>query len=182
MARWIVTGAPGAGKTTVLDHLAARGYHVVPESARREIAERLARGLPPRPDPVSFVRAVLARDRAASSATTSGTVLFDRGLPDTLGSALGVGPHDEAEIRAELRIVPFEPRVLLFPPWPEIYRTDSERDQSYTEAVIVDGMIRRYYTRFGFELLEIPRSSVEARADHVAAIVGPPAAGEPQEA
>lgn len=179
MARWIVTGAPGAGKTTVLEHLATLGYRVVPESARREIAERLARGLPPRPDPVSFVRAVLARDRAASTAANEGTVLFDRGLPDTLGSALVVGLHDEDEVRAELRRRPFEPRVLLFPPWPQIYRTDSERDQTYTEAVVVDGLIRRYYARFGFELLEIPRGTVEARAAHVAEIVGPP---EPQDA
>ena len=44
--RFVVTGGPGGGKTTLLDALAARGHRVAPEAARRIIKKRLAAGLP----------------------------------------------------------------------------------------------------------------------------------------
>mgnify|MGYP001996746728 CR=1 FL=1 len=49
--RFVVTGGPGGGKTTLLDALAARGHRVAPEAARRIIKKRLAAGLSPRPSP-----------------------------------------------------------------------------------------------------------------------------------
>ncbi|WP_435102063.1 AAA family ATPase [Arhodomonas sp. AD133] len=39
--RFVITGGPGAGKTTVLATLEERGYHCVPESAREMIRCRL---------------------------------------------------------------------------------------------------------------------------------------------
>ena len=57
--RFVVTGGPGGGKTTILTALAERGYNFAPESARRIIKERLAAGLSPRPDPVPFAHEIL---------------------------------------------------------------------------------------------------------------------------
>ena len=75
-----VSGGPGAGKTTTLDALAARGFAVVPEVARAVIAERLAAGLSPRPDPLTFASAILERDMAQYEAADRlvGPVFFDR--------------------------------------------------------------------------------------------------------
>ncbi|MBT13409.1 MAG: hypothetical protein CMI02_15405 [Oceanospirillaceae bacterium] len=42
--RFVVTGGPGGGKSTLLDALAERGYRIAPEAARRLIKERLAAG------------------------------------------------------------------------------------------------------------------------------------------
>ena len=48
MKRFILTGAPGAGKTSILRALAAGGYAVVPEAATDVMTARLA---PARPSP-----------------------------------------------------------------------------------------------------------------------------------
>jgi predicted ATPase len=42
MKRFILTGAPGAGKTSILRALAAGGYAVVPEAATDVVTARLA--------------------------------------------------------------------------------------------------------------------------------------------
>ena len=42
MKRFILTGAPGAGKTSVLRALAAAGYPVIEEAATDVMAARLA--------------------------------------------------------------------------------------------------------------------------------------------
>jgi predicted ATPase len=62
MHRIIITGGPGAGKTTLLGELARMGYRTVPESARAIIAERIAKGQTPRPEPLAFAQEILRRD------------------------------------------------------------------------------------------------------------------------
>ena len=45
MRRFILTGAPGAGKTSILNALAAKGYATVPEAATDVIAQEAAKGI-----------------------------------------------------------------------------------------------------------------------------------------
>src|SRR5215467_5300702 len=85
--RFVMTGGPGAGKTTVLQALAARGYPHAEESARVIIRERLARGLSPRPPLAQFGHEILQRDiaRYRETRATEFFVFFDRGIVDVLG-------------------------------------------------------------------------------------------------
>lgn len=45
MRRYVLTGAPGAGKTALVDVLSERGYPVVAEAATDVILQRQARGV-----------------------------------------------------------------------------------------------------------------------------------------
>ena len=68
MRRYIITGAPGAGKTTIVTALRERGYPVVDEAATDVIAREQAAGprraVDARP---GFVDAILACRAGASS-------------------------------------------------------------------------------------------------------------------
>jgi predicted ATPase len=85
--RFVITGGPGAGKTTILHALAARGYMCAAESARAIIRERLASGLSPRPPLAQFGNEILQRDiaRYRETRATAHPVFFDRGIVDALG-------------------------------------------------------------------------------------------------
>ena len=85
--RFVMTGGPGAGKTTILHALAARGYRYTAESARAIIRERLASGLSPRPPLEQFGHEILPRDiaRYRETRVTDHPVFFDRGIVDALG-------------------------------------------------------------------------------------------------
>jgi len=84
--RFIITGGPGAGKTTVLKALAARGYPDVAESARTIIRMRLEANLSPRPPLQQFVRDVLRMDltRYRETPVTITNVLTDYARVDRL--------------------------------------------------------------------------------------------------
>ena len=169
--RFVFAGGPGAGKTAVLDVLKARGFHCAPDNARAVIRARLDAGLPPRPAPRAFAEAVLDADIECYAAAAAGEVwFFERGVVDALGSLKGAAGIADAELERLLARYPYA-RVFLFPPWPEIYRTDDERDQTFTEAVRVFALTRAWYERCGYSTCEVPLLPVAERADFVEAEV-----------
>src|SRR5262245_25511747 len=90
MSLVVLTGAPGAGKTTVLHALEARGYAIVGDTPRSLIQERRKRGLSPRPqseaEREAVVREVLRIDieNYDCHATNPNHVFFERGVLDAL--------------------------------------------------------------------------------------------------
>jgi predicted ATPase len=171
MAKVVLTGGPGVGKTTLLAALRAAGHATVAESARAVIAERLARGLAPRPSPAEFAREVVRRDIAAYevSRPATGWVFFDRGLVDGLGLLSEAEPLADEELRAMLARYPFHPQAFVLPPWPQIYATDNERDQSFADCLRIHEAVLRWYRHCGITLHEVPRVPVEERVAFVLA-------------
>lgn len=164
--RFVVTGGPGAGKTTVLDKLAQDGFVCVPESARAIIKARRTAGLSPRPSAKRFASETLAMDidNYRQTVVTNQPVFFDRGLVDALGGMASQGALSEQEVDAYLQQYPLNRRVFILPPWPDIYCTDDERDQTYDESVVVYEKILGWYERHAYLMVEVPRRSVSERA------------------
>lgn len=169
MRRVILTGGPGVGKTTTLRELRALGHATVDESAREIIRERRALGLPPRPEPRAFAAELLRRDRQKHDRAMPGAALvfFDRGLVESVAMAREAALLSASEAAAELASVGFHAQVFLFPPWPEIYVNDAERDHSFGHCQRVHDALCRWYGACGFHLHEVPRGTPRARAEHV---------------
>jgi predicted ATPase len=165
----VLTGGPGAGKTALLASLASMGYATVEESARAIIAERLASGLSRRPSAPEFARQILTRDieKYVAQPRASKWVFFDRGLIDALGLLQEVSPMPSEDLEAMLTNYPFHRPVFVLPPWEAIYLNDAERDQTYTEAVMVYEKILRWYHCCRYHVHEVPRLPVIERARHV---------------
>ena len=53
--------------------------------------------------------------------------------------------------------------VFLLPPWEEIYTSDAERYESYEEASKIHQFLVDTYSKYGYELHEVPKTSVEER-------------------
>lgn len=164
--RFVVTGGPGAGKTTVLHALERDGFVCVPESARAIIKERRGAGLSPRPPAEQFARQVLERDidNYRRTAMTGKPVFFDRGLGDALGGLQHTGTLSATEVEAYLQEFPCNRTAFILPPWEEIYCTDDERDQTYEHSVRVHGDILGWYERNAYHMVEVPRLPVPDRA------------------
>jgi predicted ATPase len=170
-----ISGGPGAGKTTVLLELERRGFRCAAEVARQIIQEQARDGddaLPWR-DRERYCRLMLERSIASflEHAASAGTTFFDRGIPDTLCYARLIGSPLEDEIFAVCQQHRYAAQVFLAPPWREIYTTDTERKQTYDEAVRTYGLMVEAYEDCGYEVVEVPRVSAAQRADFVVSML-----------
>lgn len=78
-----------------------------------------------------------------------------------------VSPLPSSELESMLAAYPFHPTVFVLPPWEAIYATDSERDQTFADAVDVHDRVVQWYRSCGYMLHEVPRLPVARRAQHV---------------
>jgi len=167
----VITGGPGAGKTTLIEALAARGHAVKPEAGRAIIREQQAiggKGLP-WAGRALFAELMLAADLRshAEALAGRGLVFFDRGLPDVLGYLALCGlpvPRHAEEAARRLR---YHRTVFIAPPWRDIFGPDAERKQDFAEAERTYATLAETYPRYGYELVELPRTSVEERVAFV---------------
>jgi predicted ATPase len=140
--RFVITGAPGSGKTPILRELVRLGFIGVNEPAREIIAEQRAiggNGVYDK-DPQLFCDLMLERAIAGYRRLEGAgeAAFFDRGIPDMVGYAELFALDTSAALAAS-RQYRYAAPVFVLPAWPEIY---------------VD---------LGYTIIEVPRDSVEKR-------------------
>lgn len=168
---YVISGGPGAGKTTLLAALRQDGLMGVDEVSRQLIREQVALGSArvPWQDLAGFAELALARMVAQHrrAARHGGVTFFDRGIPDVLAYLAVAGLPVSPAHRAAAAAHRYQNPVLLAPPWPEIYVNDAERWQTFAEAETLYHALRATYRGLGYDVLELPRTSVAARVDFV---------------
>lgn len=172
----VVTGGPGSGKTTLLEALAGAGYAHTIEAGRAIIQDQTSINGPALParDPVLFAEMMLSWEfhsyRMAQG--LAGRIFFDRGVPDIAGYYRLIGrPVPEHVVRAA-RHFRYHRQVFAAPPWPEIFGHDTERKQTFDEAVRTYDAVTGAYRDFGYELIVLPCAPVSERVRFVLDRIG----------
>jgi predicted ATPase len=175
MKRFILTGAPGAGKTSILQALAASGYAVVPEAATDVVAARLALEEAGHwADPVFIDRiAALQRQRRQAPVRPGVTVqVHDRSAVCTVALAQYLGhpvpPLLEQEVAWATGDGSFDRRVFFVRLLGFIEAT-AVRRISYADSQAFERIHEDCYRRLGFDLVDVLAGSVTERAAAIGA-------------
>ena len=170
---FILTGAPGSGKTAILNRLIGE-FDCVDEPAREVLAEQRATGGRGTWDEDSslFVQLLLQRsiEKYETARRSGGTVVFDRGIPDCAVYSLQAGV-DTTQVLDAIDVYRYQPHVFFLEPWRSIYQTDEERIMSFDDTVWFSETLKELYGRSGYTLVEVPRGSVEDRAAFLRAMI-----------
>lgn len=173
---FVVTGGPGSGKSSLIDRLASLRFATAPEAGRAIIRDQLAIGGPALPwaDTGLFAELILSWELRSyrQAIATPGPVFLDRGVPDVLGYLYLLGADVPAHVRKAVDAFPYHRRVFIAPHWPEIYTHDEERKQSLGESERTHDAMARAYTECGYDLVPLPLTTIEERAEFVLTTLG----------
>jgi predicted ATPase len=173
---FVLTGGPGAGKTTLIDALGHAGFATTTEAGRAIIRDQLEIGGPAthQTDPALFAELMLAFDMQSyrKALKEPGPVFFDRGITELAGYHRMMSLPTPAHFRTAAERFRYNPKVFVAPPWPEIFANDSERKQSLGEAVRTHDAAVRIYAEFGYTIVPLPKTTVEERLRFVLADTG----------
>jgi predicted ATPase len=159
MRRFIITGAPGAGKTAILRQLERDGFGVVEEAATDVIAAAQAQGIVQPWTDALFVDAIVAlqRERQLEAASSTDEIQFhDRSAVCTAALAEYLGYARSPKLINELERISkeaiFERRVFFVRTLGFITRTEA-RQISFDESLRFERIHEDTYRDFGFDLI-----------------------------
>jgi predicted ATPase len=168
---FVVTGGPGAGKTSLIAELGRRGYASVEEAGRAIIRQQRAIGGTAlhTANRVLFRELMLGHmiEHYERAGTIEPPIFFDRGIPGLIGYCRLIGVPVPDHIRRAADVYRYNDTVFVTPPWPEIYAQDHERRQDFAEAVRTYEVVVEGYREAVYIPVELPKASVGERADFV---------------
>ena len=169
--RIVVSGGPGSGKTTLINHLESEGYTCMHEISRDVIIEAQKEGIEQLflENPMLFSKKLLEgrlnQFKDAESHTNQIT-FYDRGMPDVTAYMDYIDSHYPVNFSDICNINRYDLAFLL-PPWEAIYKQDNERYESFDQAETVYQFLVKGYQKYGYQVIEVPTGTIEDRTAYI---------------
>ena len=163
----VLTGAPGTGKSTLIDLLHSEGYYCMHEISREIIKEAQSQGIQNifLTDPIVFSEKILEqRIKQYKQTITSNKrfCFFDRGIPDITAYLDDSQIHATDIFKNAIHEHPYD-LVFVFPPWKKIYTQDRQRFETFKQAKQVHKAIVEAYKKTNSSIIIIPKDTPHNR-------------------
>lgn len=163
----VLAGGPSSGKTTLINALVEKGFICYPEISREVIKEAQKQGIDQLflEQPLLFSELLLqgrVKQHQEAHEEETNVVFLDRGIPDVLAYMHYIGDSYPKSFSDACENHRYH-KVFLLPPWKEIYVSDAERYENYEQAVLIHEHLEETYRNFGYDLVTIPKDTVENR-------------------
>jgi len=168
--KYVLTGGPGVGKTTILNILKEQGYTVLTEKARSiiEIEQQKNSNILPWKDLFLFQQRVVEKQLADEENYNNQDVFCDRSIIDGYAYCkLGKVEIPENVIKNGFKRYDL---VFLLDPLLD-YQNDESRKENLETAKEIHLAIEQTYRYFGYEPIKIPVDTPENRVKIILDIV-----------
>ena len=168
--KYIITGAPGTGKTTIINALIKKGYSCAEEISRELIAEQLSIGgdILPWKNQIAFENHIAnLRKEQYLNCSEKENYFFDRSSIDCIAYLKANKLEITNEISQITKECIFNKQVFITPLWEEIYINDGERIEDIKSALNIENSIIKTYKSLGYNLITVPKLSVKERVNFI---------------
>jgi len=169
--RIVITGGPGSGKTTLIEHLEIEGHTVMHEISRTVIKAAQKEGIEQLflEDPMLFSEKLLEgrlKQFEEASSMEEPIIFYDRGMPDVTAYMDYIGSSYADSFDQPCVEFKYD-TVFLLPPWEGIYLQDDERYESFDQAVLIYQFLLRGYQKYGYNIIEVPTGTIDERVHFI---------------
>jgi predicted ATPase len=173
MKRYILTGTPGSGKTSILHELKRQGYGVVEEAATEVIAREHRRGnFEPwrRPDFIDAIVRLQKRRQLEAAMAPSDPQWYDRSPVCTLALSRHLGYPPSAALLEELDRIEREriyQRQVFFIQHLGFCQPTEARKITFEESLIFEKIHEETYLALGYDLIKIAPAALSQRVHSI---------------
>ena len=166
--KYIITGAPGTGKSTLIKSLQSKGVLCAEEVSRDIIKQEqlLQSDGMPWDNITRFSQLVFAETMHRFN-TQKNTLICDRSLLDLIAYL----QHVNSKVFSDLENMHFHKyyhkTVFFAAPWEAIYQTDAQRPEDFETQLLLSKTIEKVYLAYGFTLCYLPCVTVEERTSFI---------------
>ena len=164
--RFIFTGTPGSGKTSVSRELEKLGHAVIHEAATDVIAQEQAKGIEKPWEEPDFVDQITFMQKERQVSATGELQFYDRSPFCTYALGKYLAHWKDMEFKPSLVLLDeinrclksgvYQNKVFFFENLGFIEHTDA-RKISYEDALIFEQIHLDVYKEFGFEIIIVPK-------------------------
>ena len=168
--KYIISGAPGTGKTTIINSLKKKDHYCAEEISRELIAEQISIGgnILPWKDQIAFENKIAHRRYKQYLDSPENCIcFFDRSSVDCIAYLNNNKLESTSQINQIIKNCIFNKTVFYTPIWEEIYKNDSERQESFDQSIKIDKHLKDSYIKFGYTIIEIPKTTLDKRVNFI---------------
>ncbi len=170
----IITGGPGAGKTSLINQLAGQEYQTFDEVSRRLIEQQasIENGILPWNDLPGFADLCLTHmSEQKQQASLHNVAFLDRAIPDICGYLA------QAELDIDARFTEaslgYHSQVFFCRPHQSIYVQDEVRPYPFDGALAIHEALEAIYQQLGYQVVEVPWGTLEERVAFIESAIAP---------
>jgi predicted ATPase len=170
--RYVLTGTPGCGKTSILRALEVAGFLVVEEAATDVIALRHAQGIPEPHTHPAFIDDIvnLQKQRQMRASDLAEVQFFDRSPLCTYALAVWLGFPISATLADEMARIEdaqiYQKQVFFIENLGHCEPT-AARKITFEDSLKFEKVHEETYRSFGYECIKIPPRELSARVEQI---------------
>lgn len=167
--RYIISGGPGSGKTTLIDNLGMLGFPTRREAARKIIEWSLKNGetLLPWKNRDIFDKTLERISISDYEDTQSDDIVFFDGCMLDIVPWRRFLNLDTYEFEQLVDQYEFEKEVFIPQPWEDIYISSNSRPAKFQDSVAIRDEIVSFYEDNGYSTISIPKLIPKQRANFI---------------
>lgn len=166
--KYIISGPPGSGKSTLIQALEEKGIQCFNEVSRDIIIAEQNSGNNGTPWQNIERFAQLVYDETTLRLQKEPESVFcDRSLIDTIAYLEHANKKVEAHFKNFNFNKYYHKTIFFAQPWKEIYVQDKQRPQLFEVQIDLSERLIETYKKYGFNLLYLPFSTINSRVNYV---------------